>query len=96
MDLFYILLIIYLVFINIISICITIYDKVRAIHGKWRVQESTLLLFALLGGSVSMYATMQIVRHKTRRLKFMLGIPAIIICQILLVYFVWSVIINGQ
>ncbi|MBQ5347620.1 MAG: DUF1294 domain-containing protein [Ruminococcus sp.] len=73
--------IIYLIIINLISIIVTIYDKYCAVHNKWRVKEFTLLLLSFLGGSISMYITMQIIRHKTKKLKFMLGIPLIIVLQ---------------
>ena len=74
-------LLIYLAIISVISCIITIYDKVCAIRGKWRVKEFTLLLLSLLGGSVFMYLTMLVIRHKTRKAKFMIGIPVIIILQ---------------
>lgn len=84
MDIFINFLILYLMIINLISIIITIFDKHRAIKRKYRVKESTLLIFSVLGGSIGMFITMQVIRHKTRHIKFMLGIPLIIILQIIL------------
>lgn len=84
------LLIIYLLIINIIAIIITGYDKLCAKKRSWRVKERTLMFISILGGSVGMYVTMHLIRHKTRHLKFMLGIPVIIILQILLMWFIWS------
>lgn len=72
---------IYLIIINIISIIITVYDKRCAVNNKRRVKEFTLFLLSALGGSVFMYITMRLIRHKTKKLKFMLGIPLIIILQ---------------
>lgn len=69
--------IIYFIIINIIAVIVTIVDKLKAKHHKWRISEVTLLTISALGGSVGMYITMLIVRHKTRKLKFMLGIPLI-------------------
>ena len=92
MDILFYLLITYLVIINLIAVIITVYDKVRAIRGKWRVKESTLLLISALGGSVAMYITMHLIRHKTRHLKFMLGIPVIIACQCVIVFFIWRAV----
>ena len=89
MDFILSLLFIYLVVINIISIFVTVSDKKRSIKKKWRIKESTLLLLSLSGGSIGMYITMHIIRHKTKHLKFMLGIPVIIILQVLLIYFIW-------
>lgn len=89
MDIFIYFLILYLLIINLFSIIITIFDKYRAIKRKYRVKESTLLLLSALGGSVGMYLTMQIIRHKTRHIKFMVGIPLIIILQIILAIVVY-------
>lgn len=74
--------IIYLIIINLAAIIATIADKSRAKRRAWRIPESTLLLLSLLGGSISMLITMLIIRHKTKHIKFMLGIPAIIVLQI--------------
>ncbi|MBE6593565.1 MAG: DUF1294 domain-containing protein [Ruminococcaceae bacterium] len=78
--------IIYLAVISVISIIVCIYDKIAAKHNpKHRTREATLLLLSALGGSVAMFITMQIIRHKTKHVKFMLGIPLIIIVQVALV-----------
>ena len=67
--------------INIISVFLTVIDKHNAKHSKRRIRENTLLCYALLGGSITMYFTMLIIRHKTKKIKFMIGIPIIIILQ---------------
>ena len=82
------LLIIYLVFINIFAFAITVADKNKAKKGKWRIRESTLFITAALGGSVTMLITMKKIRHKTKHKSFMIGIPAIIAAQVLLVGFI--------
>ena len=80
----------YLALISLISITVCIYDKIAAKHNpKHRTREATLLLLSALGGSVAMFITMQIIRHKTKHVKFMLGIPLIIIAQVLLAVGVW-------
>ena len=84
--------IIYICIISLISIIVTVCDKDFAIHRKWRVRESTLLILSALGGSVAMYITMQLIRHKTRHIKFMLGIPIIFIIQLIILFFVWRMI----
>ena len=78
---------IYLCSISFISVCVTIKDKRAAIAGKRRTPESTLMLFGLLGGALAMLITMKIIRHKTRHLKFMLGLPAEILFHIILLIF---------
>lgn len=79
---------IYLLIINITGFIIMFIDKSRAIHKEWRIPEKTLLLISAIGGSIGMYTGMHIFRHKTKHLKFTLGIPFIFIIQIIIaVYF---------
>lgn len=92
MEIFEIIFTIYICLISLISIIVTVRDKYFAVHHKWRVRESTLLLLAALGGSAAMYITMQLIRHKTRHIKFMLGIPIIFIIQFIILFFVWRMI----
>ncbi len=73
----------YLIAISVISIIVCIYDKWAAKHAtKHRTREATLLILSALGGSVAMFITMQLIRHKTKHLKFMVGIPVIIVLQL--------------
>ena len=79
----------YLIAISVISVVVCIYDKIAAKHNpKHRTREKTLLLLSALGGSVAMLLTMLLIRHKTKHLKFMLGIPAIILVQGAILFFV--------
>lgn len=74
---------IYLLAINIVAIFLTIYDKLASKKfRKNRIRENVLLLIGALGGAVSMYITMKLIRHKTRHKKFMTGLPIILILQI--------------
>lgn len=75
---------VYLVVVNLAACAAAIVDKRRARRDEWRIPESTLLLLAALGGSVSMLITMKLIRHKTRKAKFMVGIPVILALQLLL------------
>ena len=79
---------IYLIIINIFSIIITVHDKIAAVRGNWRVKERTLLLVAALSGSPTMLLTMLLIRHKTRKAKFMVGIPLIIVLQLIVAFLV--------
>ncbi len=79
--------VIYLLLINILGAVLTVYDKFAAKRGLYRISEKNLLTLSALGGSVSIYAVMLTIRHKTLHKKFMLGIPVIIILQILFVVF---------
>ena len=82
----------YFIVINIIAMIVTTFDKYRAVHQGWRVKESTLLLIAALGGSPAMLLTMLLIRHKTRHVKFMLGIPLIMVVQAAVVFLIWRVL----
>ena len=86
------LCILYLAIISLVSIVVCIYDKRISKKGRveLRVPEKTLLLLSALGGSVAMFITMLWIRHKTKHVKFMLGIPLIIILQALLVCFLMA------
>ncbi len=76
-------IIVHLCLISLIAIIITVADKIKAKRGKWRVPEATLLIVSALGGSAAMYITMQLIRHKTKHKKFMIGIPIILLMQII-------------
>ena len=77
---------IYLAVISIIAVVVTCYDKIAATkRPKHRTPEATLLFISVLGGSVAMYITMQVIRHKTKHAKFMIGIPLIMVLHAALV-----------
>lgn len=78
--------------INIISAAATIYDKRAAIRRRRRIKENTLLFISLIGGSAAMFITMLLIRHKTRRIKFMLLIPLIFVLQCAAVYLIWRLV----
>lgn len=75
------ILLVYIALISIVASVVCILDKCRAKKHARRVSEADLLLISALGGSLFMYITMLVIRHKTRHLKFMLGIPAIMLLQ---------------
>lgn len=75
----------YLILISVVSVVVTVWDKISAIAHKRRVPERVLLTLSAIGGSVAMLVTMLSIRHKTRKPKFMIGIPAIILLQLILI-----------
>ena len=78
----------YLAVISVVSIIVCIYDKFASKHmTHHRTREATLLILSAIGGSVAMLLTMLLIRHKTKHVKFMLGIPAIIVLQAALAIF---------
>ena len=79
-------LIIYAAVMSVISIAVCIYDKIAAKAAKkHRTREATLLGLSALGGSVAMLITMLVIRHKTKHVKFMVGLPVIIVIQAALI-----------
>lgn len=68
---------IYLLLINLFGFILALSDKNRAIKKKQRIRERTLLGFAVLGGGVGLLLAMLIANHKTRKNKFMIGVPLI-------------------
>lgn len=75
---------IYLLAVNALGFAIMLYDKYLAKNNLWRIPEATLMGIAAIGGSIGCLCGMYTVRHKTRHLKFTLGIPAILAAQLLL------------
>ena len=75
----------YLLLINAVGFALMLIDKWKAKHNRWRIKEATLMTVAALGGSVGSLLGMYTIRHKTKHLKFTLGVPAILIAQIALV-----------
>lgn len=76
--------IIYLIIINLIAFLVMYIDKRRAKYGKWRIKEHTLFILAILGGSIGAIAGMYTFRHKTKKMRFVIGFPAILVCEIVL------------
>ena len=83
------LILLYLLIINALAFLLMLADKRKAEKNLWRIPESTLLTAAAFGGSIGALIGMYRFRHKTRHLKFTLGIPAILIAQIALVVFLF-------
>ena len=78
----------YLIAINIVTFFVYGIDKWKAKQGSWRISEATLLLLAVIGGSIGALSGMQIWHHKTIHLKFKYGLPLILMAQIVLIYFI--------
>ena len=72
-------IIIYLIVINLIGFYMMWSDKRRAKWGKWRIPEQTLFIVTALGGGIGTIAGMYTFRHKTKKIKFTVGLPAILI-----------------
>ena len=86
------IIIIYLIIINIIGFLVMGIDKHKAKMGNRRIPENTLFLFTVLGGGIGTISGMYVFRHKTKKLKFTIGMPLILILEILIfIYFKYMI-----
>ena len=84
---------IYLAAVNLLDFILMGADKSKAKRGAYRIPEATLLLFAILGGSVGGILGMLLFHHKTRHAAFALGLPLILLAQLALAYLLWRYVI---
>lgn len=71
----------YFILINCTALGFYGLDKKRAVRNQWRIPEKTLLGIAVLGGGPGALLGMRLFRHKTRKPKFYIGIPVILILE---------------
>ncbi len=76
-------MLLFLLSVNAIGFGIMLYDKYLAKNNLWRIPEATLIGIAVIGGSLGVYCGMYAARHKTRHPKFTLGVPLILVLQVL-------------
>lgn len=84
-------IIIYLLIMNLFTFLIMGIDKKKAKKGRWRVPEKTLFILVALGGGIGGIAGMYVFRHKTKKMKFIIGFPLIIIMQIVVIITIFVV-----
>ncbi|MEE3485446.1 MAG: DUF1294 domain-containing protein [Bacteroidales bacterium] len=77
------------ILLNVITFIVYAWDKRKAKKNSWRTPESTLLLLAVVGGSVGALLAMYMLRHKTQHKKFYIGVPVILVAQIFLLFYLW-------
>ena len=85
----------YIIIINIISFFIMLYDKKQAIYHNFRISEKTIFIISLLLGGIGTYVGMYVFRHKTKHLKFTIGIPIVIILNIISVFYIFNYVISS-
>lgn len=72
----------YLLIINAVAFIVYGIDKLKARKDRWRISEATLLLLALVGGSIGSWLGMKVWHHKTMHRKFQYGLPVILLLQL--------------
>ena len=83
-DMLFHVLLVYLLIINAAGFILMLVDKVKARKNLWRIPEATLFLVAAIGGSVGSILGMYTFRHKTKHIKFIVGMPLILAAQIVI------------
>ena len=78
----------YLIVINVVTFLVYGFDKWKAKQGSWRISEATLLILAVIGGSIGALLGMRVWHHKTMHKKFKYGLPLILLVQIALIYLI--------
>lgn len=87
MDNMHLLTLYYLIAINLITFIVYGIDKYKAKKGKWRIPEATLLLIAVIGGSIGAWIGMKVWHHKTMHKKFKYDVPIILVLQCILIIY---------
>ena len=85
-------ILIYLLVINVLGFLAMGFDKWKAKRGRWRIPEDSLFMFTILGGGIGTIVGIYTFRHKTKKLKFTVGMPLILILEILLFIYLQFII----
>ncbi len=78
----------YFAAISLIAVVLTVSDKIKAKRNSRRIPERVLMTVSLIGGATAMLLTMEAIRHKTKHKRFMIGLPILILLQVLLLLYI--------
>lgn len=81
-----IIVVLYIIIVNLLGFISMGLDKHKAKKNQWRIQEKTLFVIAAIGGSIGSIIGMQYFRHKTKHFYFVIGMPLILVLQVILCY----------
>ena len=79
----------YVVIANLFGFASMGIDKYRAQNHKWRISEAMLFFFAIIGGSIGSILGMKLFRHKTKHKLVTIGLPIVLIVQIIVILYLW-------
>ncbi len=82
---------IYLLIINVVNFVLFGVDKKRARKREWRIPESALLFISLLGGALGGIIGMNFYKHKTKKMKFTIAMPIILILNIIIIQYLLAI-----
>lgn len=82
----------YLLIVNAVAFFLMLADKIKAKKNKWRIPEATLMGVAAIGGSIGAIAGMYCFRHKTKHVKFTIGLPLLLALQIVAAVVIYCLI----
>lgn len=85
------ILLIYLAVVNILTIIVFGVDKMNAKSNRQRVRIVTLLGLAFIGGSVGALIGMYGFHHKTKKAYFTVGVPLILLMQVVVLFYVMNI-----
>ena len=77
--------------VNLAAFALYGIDKYKARRGLWRIPESVLLFAAAAGGSAGALLGMRVFHHKTRKPRFYIGVPVMLLLHLVILYFSGSV-----
>lgn len=83
------LIIIYCILVNILGFIAMGIDKRKAIRNQWRIPEGNLFLLGFLGGGTGLLTGMKVFHHKTKKPRFQYGIPALLLSNLILIYWLF-------
>lgn len=86
----------YLLVINLVGLGFMKSDKARAKHKKYRIPERRLFITAVIGGAAGIFAGMQLYRHKTKHPSFFVGIPVLLVVQLVLLGYLCGKLLGGS
>ncbi len=84
-------ILVYLVVINFITVIAFGVDKIAALEDKTRIRIVTLLGLSFIGGSIGGLIAMFVFRHKIRKDYFMVGVPLIIVMQVVVIFYLMNI-----
>ena len=82
-------IIMYLAVINLIGFFVMFLDKRKAKKGSWRISENAIFIITAIGGGIGTIAGMYRFRHKTKKKRFTIGLPFLLICDIAIIVCLW-------